>query len=274
MSKTITSIVTTIDDSQKNAISKYTGPLFSDIDFNQLNSIIDKISENKEELTDGMRKAATKFANDWDTLVVNRLEDKKYNLQRIEDFFMSNEMDFYEIGRFFDSNSTYYSYRYNRESSLDEIIYVIIDIMRSKDSWAHFADSLEEFVDEYDEMKSRHSENEPQKEDFFLKSKEEMTYSECIVAEKEYEIATAKYNNEVARDKFNFRKKFISVRKELNKNKEIKEFIKVLKVQSKKANEAVSLVHEKSSLVNLAINFGGTNLLKALQELHEFQKNL
>lgn len=269
MSKT--KAIAVIDDKQKNAITAYTGTLFSDIDFQGLNSIIDKIAENKEELTDGMREAATKFANDWDDLVVKRLEFKKEKLEAIEEFFSNRNKDYNTLSNQINGRNHWRNGEYVQD---DGIIYVVLDILKSNEKWAGFAEKLEEIIDEYESLEANIKDEEPDADDFFQKSGDEMSYSERVINQKEYELAQAKHNREAGRARFELRKKYVSVRKEMHADKELEEFVKAMKAQLKKSREAISLVHEKSSLVKLAINFGGTDLLKALQELHEFQKTL
>lgn len=269
MSKT--NAIAVINDEQKNALTTYTGTLFSDIDFQGLNNIIDKIAENKEELTDGMREAATKFANDWDDLVVKRLEFKKEKLEAVEEFFSNNDKSYNNLSNQIRGRN---HWRHGEYVEDDGVIYVIIDILKSNEKWASFAEKLEEIIDEYEELESRLDEDKPDSDDFFQKSDEDMSYSERVITQKEYELAQAQFNKQAGRARFELRTKYVKVRKEMRANKELQEFVKAMKAQLKKSRETISLVHEKSSLVKLAINFGGTDLLKALQELHEFQKTL
>ena len=260
-----------INDEQKNAMVSYTGTLFSDIDFQGLNSIIDKISENKDELTDGMREAATKFADDWDNLVVKRLEFKRDKLEALESFFSSNDRSFHNIANFINERSYY---RNGDVIETEGVIYTVIEILRTKESWHDYADRLSDLVDQYEEIETNSQENAPQLEDYYTCDEEDMSYSDRVLAQKEYELAKAKFCKEAKKEEFKFRTEFVNLRKEMRSNKELKEFLKAMKSQLKRSREAISVVHEKSSLVKLAINFGGTSLLSALQELHEFQKTL
>ena len=65
-----------MSQSIKEAITDYTGNLFSDMDFQNLNAIVDKITNNATNLSDNMRATASKFIDDWDQLVTRRLDDK------------------------------------------------------------------------------------------------------------------------------------------------------------------------------------------------------
>lgn len=258
-----------INDTQKNALAQYTGTLFSDIDFNGLNSIIDRIAENKEELTDGMRAQASQFADDWDNLVVRRLNDKKDKLESLLDFFTSREKDMNYISACIEGRS-----RYVRGSYIESngIIFVVESVLRSfKED--DMADELIVLNDEYEEMIQRHKEEEPDRDEYLI-DEDNMTFNERVIAIKKFELDRAEYEKTISAEKFQFRKKFIELRKRICSDKKIVDFIKALKSQLRQAKDASAVVHEKSSMVKLAIGFGGTDLLKALQELHEFQKGL
>lgn len=258
-----------LDDTQKNAIAPYVGSLFSDIDFNGLNNIIDRISENTEELTDGMRAQATQFAEDWDTLVVRRLSDKKLKLESVIDFFTSGCKDYNRISCYFSGQTRWISGEYITD---DGIVFVIVDILRSLER-NDFADTLSELNDKYEEITQKFEDATPDEGEYFL-NKEEMSFNDRVIAQKKYELACAKHHKEQSIAYFDFRKEFIAFRKSIMKDKKIVSFVNTLKAQLRQAKDAQSLVHEKSSMVKLAINFGGTDLLKALQELHDFQKGL
>ena len=101
-----------------------------------------------------------------------------------------------------------------------------------------------------------------------------MAYDEIIVGDKEFELANAKHNKKIGRKLFAFRVKFNNFHKKLMQVKQITELVTVLKQENKSSKKAIDVVHEKSRLAKLAINFGGTELLSILQDIHEFQKTL
>ena len=259
-----------IDDSQKNAITQYTGSMFSDIDFEGLNKIIERISKNKEELTDNMRVQAIKFAEDWDNLVVARLDDKKDKLELLVDFFTNTKKEYNYIADYFSFDSSLYVNGHYIKN--DGIIFVVENVLRSLGCY-DYTHTLNKLNDEYEELTQNLTEKEPDKDEYFL-NETKMSFHDRIVAEKKYELDMAKYDKEKSIAYFKFRKEFITFRKTLLKNKKVASFINTLNAQLRQAKNTRSIVHEKSSMVKMAINFGGTDLLKALQELHEFQKGL
>lgn len=246
------------------ALTTYTGTLISGEGFQQLSDIIDKISNNKEELTDGMRHAATQYVNEWDSLVVARLNDRVYQLNRLTDFFNNKRPDFYAI------------YKYCDDKSVDSMLMIsVISMLRSGDnkSWHKFADQLEGIINSVEELEDN-QEDAPKREDYFDESERNMGYDDRIIAQKKYELDFAKYNKDHAKKEFKVRTAFVKILNDMLQDPDIKNMINVIKEQKRKAKNAQSLVHEKTSLVKLAINFSGTELLKALQELHEFQQKL
>lgn len=251
------------------AIASYTGNLISDISFDELSDIIDKIANNKEELTDGMRAAATTYAEKWDALVVERLDVKYERLKTLQEFFSKNSVSYYDIECL--CCSTVYHHRYEYQD--DPVAMTVVNMLRSGDNkkWHSFADKLEAITDKIEKLREQSSEEKPRYDDY-VSDERTMSYDDKVVAVKQHELAVAQFERELYKKQIVIRVEFLEFYKELMKDPDIKEMIKVLKTQLKKIGGAKAAVHEKSALVKLAVNFGGTDLLKALQELHEFQK--
>jgi hypothetical protein len=222
-----------------------------------------------------MREQAVKFADDWDNIVVRRLINKKEKLLALMRFFSINNTDYRYITTFFSNHYGNTLHYYNGESTVgnSELVFVVIDILKSL-KCDDLADKLNLINDKYEQINQQFKDNKPQENDFFANDKDEMSFNDRIISQKEFELATTKYNKEVSITQFNFCKDFIAFYKILHKNKKVVDFIGSLRAQLRQAKDIESIVHEKSSMVKLAINFGGTNLLKVLQELHEFQKTL
>ena len=254
------------------AIASYTGKLVSDISFNELSDIIDKIANNKEELTDGMRAAATVYAEKWDDLVVERLDVKYHRLKTLQNFFSQSSIDYHNISQSCCNMIHHYMLHDYQD---DPIVITVINMLQSSDNkkWNSFAVELEKIVEEVEGLEEESAEQRPNRDDY-VSDERTMSYDDRVIAIKQYELAVAQYEKELYKKQLAIRVKFVDIYKRLIKDPDIKEMIKVLKVQIKKIGGAKAVVHEKSALVKLAVNFGGTDLLKALQELHEFQKTV
>ena len=253
------------------AIASYTGKLVSDISFEELSDIIDKIANNKEELTDGMRAAATTYAEKWDDLVVERLDVKYERLNTLKNFFSQSSISYYNI----ESSCCNTVYHYRHEYQDDPIVVTIIAMLKGSENkkWHSFAAKLESVVEKVEELQEQAAEERPNRDDY-ITDERAMSYDDKVVAAKQYELAVAQFERELYKKQMAVRVDFVDVYKKLIKDPDIKEMVKVLKAQIKKIGGAKAVVHEKSALVKLAVNFGGTDLLKALQELHEFQKTI
>ena len=249
------------------ALTTYTGTLISDCSFQELSDIIEKISNNKEELTDGMRQAATVYADTWDKLVVQRLNSKVQHLDNLQQFFSQTRPDYYNISM---------NCNEERYDGALPVIPSLISMLRSGDNktWHKFADQLEDIKTSVEEVNAQETNDMPCREDYFEEDEREMGYDDRLIAQKKFELEMAKYRKANYKRQFKVRMTFVRLLKDIVQDPDIKEMLKVLKEQKRKANSAQSLVHEKSALVKLAINFSGTELLKALQELHDFQKKL
>lgn len=249
------------------ALTTYTGSIISEEGFAQLSDIIERISNNKEELTDGMRHAATQYADTWDELVVARLNSKVEQLDTLKSFFNTRTPDYSTIEAYCSERSRY--------GHLTVSLSVIIDMLRSGNNklWHKAADQFDSVMTAVEDLEDEGS-SAPCRDDYFEMNEREMSYDERIIAQKKYELDLAKYSQAVAKKQAKIRVAFVKTLSELLQDSDIKELLKVLKDQRRKTKNAQNVVHEKSALVKLAINFGGTELLKALQELHEFQQKL
>ena len=247
------------------ALTTYTGILVSEDSFKQLSNIIDKISNTKEELTDGMRQAATQYTDTWDKLVVERLNKKEEHLNVLCEFFERTRLEYYTIS----------AYCKNCGYLCDiNVMEVVINLLRSSDNkeWHKYADKLEDIVERIEEIDN--DSNSPDRVDYFDDDERNLGYDDRIIAQKQYELDLAKYQKELFKKQLKVRTAFTKILADITKDPDIKNMVKFMKEQHKKTKAIHSVVHEKSALVKLAINFGGTELLKALQELHEFQREL
>lgn len=250
------------------ALTTYTGALISEQSFQELSDIIEKISTNKEELTDGMRQGANQYADTWDNLVVERLNNRIRNLDNLQDFFNCRRPTYLTISS--------YCQHINRYKSAPAEIPAVTNMLRSGDNktWHKFADRLEDISLQVEKLEEDASNEIPVREDYFFDDERNMGYDDKIIAQKKFELDMAQHEKKFAKAQLKVRKAFVSVLSDMLQDADIKVMLACLKEQRKKAYSAQSLVHEKSALVKLAINFGGTKLLSALQELHEFQQKL
>lgn len=258
-----------INNDQKNAVSTYTGKLFSDIDFEGLNAIINRIAENKEELTDGMRAAATEYAKKWDDIVVERLQDKQIKLSSMVEWFETCNTSFYGLMNLIEGT---HSWESGHSVRCNDLYYALISLFDSKEEWKEYSVALQDLNNKYHDYKEG-EEDAPVIEDF-VENPDDMSYNERLVKQKEFEIELAKYTVARRRIQNTLRLQYSQLYKKIRKDKEMKKFIEALKEQTRMAKRAAKIVHEKSALVSMSVNFSGTDLLSALQELHKFQKEL
>lgn len=261
---------TTALTTQTQALSVYTGRMVSETSFEELNQIIDKIAGNKEELTDGMRAAATQYADDWNKLVVDRLNDKKEKLEKLRGFFKTRHADYRSV-RYYLANYQFYSYSYEDPNFFPALLASLKTIDNK---------TVQSCVKTFEELAGKVTELEEDIEikkpvlDSYLENEPDMTFAEKVIAQKQFDLDKAKFNKDADRKRHELRVKFVKAHEALIATEPVKEFIKVLGKQIKMTEDAVAVASEKASLVKVAINFGGTQLLSYLQELNEFQKTL
>lgn len=257
----------TITGPVRDALTNYTGTLISTESFAAFSDIIDKISNNKEKLSDGMRQAAIQYANDWDEQIVKRLDMRMEHLAEIDHFFDQTRPNYYTIKSYVEGSC------YNTHKK--GILPAVISMLRTNNNkaWHNFADRFEKVIDAVEELENEEHEM-PQREDYFNMDERSMGYDDRIIAQKQYELDVAKYQRVICKKRMAIRVKFVETLKAMLKDDDIKIMLRSLKEQRRKVHSAKSIVHEKSALVKLAINFGGTELLKAFQDLHDFQQKL
>ena len=262
--------IVTIAEAQKNALTNYTGKLFADIDFDSLNQIITRIAENKETLTDGMRQAASEYAQKWDDIVVERLEYKRSRLNDLLNFLSSeHNVSYYTIENLIKGPAHWDGNNYVQN---DEVFTAIVNLFESKESWKAYAAELQEIKTEYENINDMDLER-PDIDDYVI-DPDNMTFNDRLVAQKEFELEKAKYAVKERKAQNALRIKYAKLMKRVQRDKSICDFVENLKAQVRLAKRMTSVVHEKSSLVAMSVNFSGTDLLSALQELHDFQKQL
>ena len=261
---------TTALTTQTQALSAYTGRMVSETSFEELNQIIDKIASNKEELTDGMRVAATQYADDWNKLVVERLNDKKDKLEKLYSFFKTRHADYRGV-RYYLTNHSDYFYDVGDPNFLPALLAALktIDNQTVQSSIQTF----EELAEEVTELENSIEAERPVI-DSYLENEPDMTFAEKVIAQKQFELDKAKFEKTAQRKRHELRIKFVKAHEALITAEPVKEFIKILEKQIKMTKDAVSVASEKASLVKVVINFGGTQLLSYLQELNEFQKTI
>lgn len=265
----VTALVAMSQDT-KQAVTSYTGHLFSDIDFQGLNVIINKITNNTEELSDSMRIAASKFADDWNNLVVRRLDEKEYRLNQLYHFFNFKAKYYNGIAQLFEPQGHYCQGSYITDES--GIVYAVLRIFQSNSKWHKHIQALQKLISEY---KSLHDTllQFAQSEDE-IEMAADISYAELVALTKEKSLVKAQNTLKVNQLKFDFCKHFTAYMKKIQTDQSIQDFTTDLYKQVRQAVNAKAIVEEKSSLVKLSINFGGTDLLKALRELHDFQETL
>lgn len=260
-----------MSQSIKEAITDYTGNLFSDMDFQNLNAIVDKITNNATNLSDNMRATASKFIDDWDQLVTRRLDDKEHQLEELKKFFNCTTKYYGSIISLFTPQGYYRNGSY--VTSDVDIAHVSLHILQSTPHWHKHVSGLEKLLSDYEELQITIKELGADKDDVEYGT-EDMSYDELVEITKKRSLHEAEINLKISQLQFLFCKKFGIYIRKLCSDQSIRDFVKTLDMQINQVVNAKTIVHEKSNLVKLSINFGGTELLKVLKDLHNFQETL
>ena len=263
--------ITTMSQSTKKAVTDYTGNLFSDIDFQSLDLIVNKITSNTQGLSDNMRVTASHFADEWDQLVTRRLDSKERQLVEFKKFFGCDTQYYGSIKSLFSPYEYYCSGTYIT-SDMD-VAHMALHVLQSNPQWNKYVPDLEKLLSDYEELQAKIEELTVNRDDVEYGT-EDMSYDELVEITKKNSLHKAQINLKISQLQFLFCRKFGVYMRKLRSDQSIRDFVKDLSVQIKQVENAKAIVHEKSNLVKLSINFGGTELLKVLKDLHDFQETL
>ena len=263
--------IATMSQNTKKAVTDYTGSLFSDIDFQSLDSIVNKIINNTQGLSDNMRVTASHFADEWDQLVTRSLDSKEHRLEELRKFFGCDIQYYGAIKNLFKPYEYYCSGAYITNDV--DVAHMALHVLQSNPQWNKYVPGLEKLLSDYEELQTKIEELEVNKDDVEYGT-EDMSYDELVEITRKNSLHKAQINLKINQLQFLFCKSFGIYMRKLRSDQSIRDFVKDLGIQIKQIANAKAIVHEKSNLVKLSINFGGTELLKVLRDLHDFQETL
>lgn len=262
MSKT--KAVAVLSKEQKQIVTDNVGNMFSDIDFDGLNKIIDNIGNIKGEVTDEQRKLAGEYIDEWKDIVLRRLQDKGRLFRNLHEILSSRApYDFFAIERMYDrgndetASKPFNAFLQLRGTIQDEKVQKGFEEL----------DKVYEIFDEFDTYKYK-------KPDMPILDEDNMTANQIVNAQMKYNTAITKYNQGERKLKFKLEKAFNMAIRQIISNQKVREFAKTIKAELEKSENAFTVAKEKAALAKMNVYIPNADLRKVLRELSEFQKNI
>lgn len=244
-----------VNDADKELITTVLGGnLAQDIEFEQLDSAIEKIAAHTKALTPEERVDASRFIDRFENRINDRIWDKK---TKLDDFSLALELSA--------------TCSYENIVSLNKRYGKALDILFARETLSSYQESWNEIKDMIQKCTEYREENMPDKP--FI---DESTMTGLAIAKtnREYELKLAMLDINVKKKETEVRRKFYTFMTKLKKDKEFKKFLKVMDGQAKAAKAASNIVEEKAQAAKMALLISDEDIRKALKEFHDFAKSL
>lgn len=248
--------LTVVSENDKKVIMGVLGGgLAQDIEFNSLDSAIEKIAEHTSDLSDSERNAAIDIVAKFESRVVMAIERKERTLSEFAYFLknMSSTCFRFDYLEKFERYSNNIKLLLSSRSDAEELEEQFQDIM----------DAIETYYD--------HKEDRPEEP---LIDHDIMTGLQVNRLTLEYKLALQRYTAKLAKEEYAIRKKFSAFYKAFKKNAEMKKFMKALEEQADASQHAKAIVEEKAAAARLNILVGNADIREALKEFHDFASSI
>ena len=246
--------IVTVNEQDKAVIMGVLGgKMAQDIEFDKLDAQIEALANSSHELTDMERNNAAEFVKHFEERVVARIKDKSYKLSYFLNHLPANLESVHAMKTAIDDGDEVFTALFERQG-MEDIL----------DGYNKIKELIEK-LDEYEE------ENKPE-EGFY--DDLTMTGAEIQQAKLEYAMKDGKYRLEYKKRENVVRKAMLELAKTCKKNAAYKDFVKVLKAQTKAADEAKAIVEEKADAARMAILISSSGIREALRALHAFSASI
>lgn len=222
-------------------ITNIVGKLYDDIDFTKLDNIIDKIGNNTGSLSSDERVSACKYIEDWDNVVVTRINKKIDTLNQIMALIKHDNFEIF----------------INQKNTLD--------------IFASFSKDIEDGIDKLSSLYQDYID--------FNDSKPDNILIDNTLSVNEINEQKAKYKYELAKFTFTQEKKmrkcilcFKELKKILKKDDNIQKMIKTCGIQKDNLITVRGEFKEKASLAKMNVLISSPEIRKSLIDMSLFVK--
>lgn len=259
-----------VANNANNAIALIVGDSINQESFNALDNILDNIGKFSGDVDDMTRQHGLDYIDQWEKLVIDRINDKQHTLREVTEYF-----DIPSVDKFID--------RYG--SRPDILLKEIYNIISSKmylsvinnvadgngETVKDYTGKFEEYIDGTEEFFDWVSENRPVKE---YMDKVNSTPAELAAATLKHDFEIEKFNAKMNTKATKILRYIFSTMRKVNSEPNVKRFVKEAKKQANTINNIKSVAEEKASIAKMNMIIPNADLRKCLRELSDFQKSL
>lgn len=268
----MTNEVAVINENVSNAIAIAIGGNVDKEKFESLNSIIDNIGNLSGEIDTDTRLQGMRYIDDWEDLVLRRIDYKIEKLTELQKYFNSVYYD--DIICSLNNVISYdNSYNFNLvyKKFFDDKIVNIIGSVIDPDGENGYLDTIEEIRNDINDIEDWSEDNRPEKE---IVDNSNATPTELVAIQLAYDAALNSYKGQLSKKIVDVKKKVNSLFRSLRRNKNAKRFMKDLTKQIEATKDIKAIAKEKSSIAKMNMVIPNADLRVCLKELSVFQQNL
>lgn len=253
-----------------NAIALIVGDSINQESFNALDNILDNIGKFSGDVDDATRQHGLDYIDQWEKLVIDRINDKQYTLKEVTEYFDIPSIDIL-IDRYGSRPNILLKEIYEIISS--KMYLNVINNVADGDGETvkDYTGKFEEYIDGVEEFFDWVSENRPAKE---FMDKVNSTPAELTAATLKHDLEVEKFNAKMNTKATKILRYIFSAMRKVNSEPNVKKFVKEAKKQVNMINNIKSVAKEKASIAKMNMIIPNTDLRKCLRELSDFQKSL
>lgn len=246
--------MTVLSTGEKELVLAAGGKLFDEIDYTYLDNVIENIGSHSGELTVDEKMYASDAIGQFENRIVSTLKSKHNNLRK-----------FLQVLQFTPSCSCdgVLDFVHAKEYILKLLT---LDNRKTLEPFVEKFNKIVELTEEYMEYKET---NFPENS---ILDEYNMTQAQIEREKFKHKNKILAYQTKMRQKEYIIRKTFYAFKKELDKNKEFKDFIKALTVQTANATEAMHIVEEKCAMAKMNVMISSADVRKILRDLHDYAK--
>lgn len=253
-----------------NAIALIVGNSMNQESFNALDNILDNIGKFSGDVDDATRQHGLDYINQWENLVINRINDKQRILNEVMKYFNVTSVN--DLVNCYSSRPDVLLKEFYNIISSQMYLNVINNIANCDGDTANgYTSKFEEHINEAEGFFDWVSENRPVKE--FI-DKVNSTPAELTAAVLKHDLEEEKFSSKMNANATKVIKHILNTVRKVNNEPNVKKFIKEIKKQAEAIKNVKSVAQEKASIAKMNMVIPNADLRKCLRELSEFQKNL
>lgn len=266
--------VAVINENVSNAIALAIGGNIDKDRFESLNNIIDNIGNLSGEIDTDTRLQGMKYIDDWEDLVLRRIEYKVNRLSDLQDYFNNEYRNNFiaMLNSTIDNGIFRKDFRTINKNFFDnDVVINIISSVIDPDGESGYLDTIEEICNDINDLDEWVEDNEPEKE---LIDNNNMTPAEITAIQLAYDAASNTFRAQLSKKIVGIKKKMNDFFRSIRRNKNTKNFLKSLTKQIEDTKDIKAIAKEKASIAKMNMVIPNADLRECLKELSVFQRTL